>query len=123
MAVHPRDLAILIGAAVAASAIYGAAHLIHQAPPPKGNRLVASPPPVLPGTVAELPAATVPPSPPSVEPVAAGPSPVETAPPKAVSTPKLVSAPLSRLHVKRKARRIARAKADPCVGPLCVLVR
>jgi len=119
MSAH-RDLAIVVGAAVSLFVVYSALEVIHVAPSPKGNRLTVSPPTYAPpSVVAPAPAVTepAPPKEPAFEPVAAGPAPAETAPPKAVTASHI------RHPSKRRARRIAKAKAEPCVGPLCVLVR
>ena len=116
-----HNAAMTIAAFVTLAVVYSGVKIMHEAPPaPKGNKLTVSAPaiPAAP-PVAEAPAATEPPL--AVpEPVAAGLAPAETAPIKAVQIAKPIHTPRK---VKRKIRRIARAKADPCVGPLCVMVR
>ena len=114
-----RDLAIIIAAGVALFSVYSMVSVLNHTPTPKSRTVIASPPmqPVPPVQMAEQPAAA---EPRAVEPVAAGPSPAETAPAKAVVSNKRT---VGGNHVKRKIRRIARAKDEPCVGPLCVLVR
>ena len=113
-----RDLAIIIGAGVALFSVYSIVSVLNHTPTPKSRTVIASPPVHQPPVqMAEQPAAA---EPRAVEPVAAGPSPAETAPAKAVVSKKRT---VGGIHVKRKIRRIARAKDEPCVGPLCVLVR
>lgn len=109
-----RDLAILIGAAVAVFVVGTSISMMPKTPvAPKAKPLAVAPAPEPKAEpIVPTPIATVSVQPVELKPAAELPKPAVQSPPKRIT----------KIKRKPRPRLIARVK-DPCVGPLCSLVR